>query len=66
MPPSGGGGGRRRQLWISYTSGCSNKKIARELGIMEDTVKKHLQSVFAKLGVHHRALVVLHRSSATA
>ena len=26
---------------------------------MEDTVKKHLQSVFAKLGVHRRALVAL-------
>ena len=39
--------------------GCINKEIARELGIMEDTVKKHLQSVFAKLGVHRRALVAL-------
>jgi len=41
--------------------GCINKEIARELGIMEDTVKKHLQSVFAKLGVHRRALVALRR-----
>lgn len=39
--------------------GCINKEIARELGIMEDTVKKHLQSVFGKLGVHRRALVAL-------
>ena len=39
--------------------GCINKEIARELGIKEDTVKKHLQSVFAKLGVHRRALVAL-------
>jgi DNA-binding NarL/FixJ family response regulator len=39
--------------------GSTNKEIARRLGIMEDTVKKHLQSVFAKLGVHRRALVVM-------
>lgn len=45
--------------------GRSNKEIARELGVMEDTVKKHLQSVFAKLGVHRRALVAL-RWTATA
>lgn len=46
--------------------GCTNKEIALELGIMEDTVKKHLQSVFAKLGVHRRALVALGRARATA
>src|SRR6185437_15731779 len=45
--------------------GLTNKEIARRLGIMEDTVKKHLQSVFGKLGVHRRALVML-RSSADA
>ena len=43
-----------------------HKEIARELGIMEDTVKKHLQSVFAKLGVHRRALVAMRRLPATA
>lgn len=39
--------------------GATNKEIARALGIMEDTVKKHLKSVFAKLGVHRRGLVML-------
>ena len=43
--------------------GLTNKEIARSLGVMEDTVKKHLQSVFAKLGVHRRALVVLCRAA---
>ena len=57
----------RRELQVveRLHRGCSNKEIARELGIMEDTVKKHLKNVFAKLGVHRRALVIL-QASATA
>lgn len=39
--------------------GMTNKQIARCLNIGEDTVKKHLQHAFAKLGVHRRALLVL-------
>jgi DNA-binding NarL/FixJ family response regulator len=45
--------------------GRTNKEIGRELGIMEDTVKKHLQSVFAKLGVHRRSLVMLRQAPAS-
>lgn len=59
---------RESQVVARLRRGCINKEIARELGIKEDTVKKHLQSVFAKLGVHRRALVALRRipeSSAT-
>jgi len=52
---------RELQVVALLRRGCINKEIARELGIMEDTVKKHLQSVFAKLGVHRRALVALRR-----
>lgn len=54
---------RELQVVARLHRGCSNKEIARELGIMEDTVKKHLKSVFAKLGVHRRALVVLQASA---
>ena len=50
---------REVQVVKLLRQGLSNKEIARSLGVMEDTVKKHLQSVFAKLGVHRRALVVL-------
>jgi DNA-binding NarL/FixJ family response regulator len=50
---------RELQVVALLRRGCINKEIAQELGIMEDTVKKHLQSVFAKLGVHRRALVAL-------
>jgi len=39
--------------------GMTNKQIAQELGIMEETVKKHLQHIYDKLGVHRRALVML-------
>lgn len=57
---------RELQVVELLRRGCSNKEIARDLGIMEDTVKKHLQSVFAKLGVHRRALVALRRLPAMA
>ena len=50
---------RELQVVELLRRGCINKEIARELGIMEDTVKKHLQSVFSKLGVHRRALVAM-------
>ena len=50
---------REQQIVELLRHGCSNKEIAHELGVMEDTVKKHLQSVFGKLGVHRRALVAL-------
>ena len=53
---------RELQVVALLRRGCINKEIAREMGIMEDTVKKHLQSVFTKLGVRRRALVALHRS----
>ncbi len=52
---------RELQVVALLRRGCINKEIARELGIMEDTVKKHLQSVFAKLGVHRRTLVAMRR-----
>ncbi|MBF6022603.1 LuxR C-terminal-related transcriptional regulator [Lysobacter niastensis] len=56
---------RELQVVARLHRGCSNKEIARELGIMEDTVKKHLKSVFAKLGVRRRAMVIL-QATATA
>lgn len=55
---------RELQVVARLHHGSSNKEIARDLGIMEDTVKKHLRSVFTKLGVRRRALVVLQASAA--
>ena len=54
---------REAQIVDQLRLGATNKEIARQLGIMEDTVKKHLQSVFNKLGVHRRSLVVLRQLS---
>jgi DNA-binding NarL/FixJ family response regulator len=50
---------RETQIVALVRQGSTNKEIARQLGIMEDTVKKHLQSVFGKLGVRRRTLVAL-------
>lgn len=50
---------REREIVEHLRRGCTNKEIALALGIMEDTVKKHLQSVFSKLGVHRRTLVAM-------
>ena len=50
---------REQQIVELLRRGRSNKEIGLELGVMEDTVKKHLQGVFGKLGVHRRALVAL-------
>jgi len=39
--------------WVA--NGYQDKEIARELGIAEGTVKKHLTDIFQKLGVRNRA-----------
>lgn len=36
------------------TSGLSNKQIAQKLAVSPETIKKHLKSLFAKIGVHTR------------
>ena len=50
---------REQQVVNDVRTGCSNKEIARRLGIKEDTVKKHLRKVFGKLGVRRRTQLVL-------
>ncbi len=44
--------------------GQANKEIARELGIGEKTVKTHVSSILAKLGVQSRTQAVLHAMKA--
>jgi DNA-binding NarL/FixJ family response regulator len=34
--------------------GHSNREIAAEVHLSENTVKTHIQSIFAKLGAHNR------------
>jgi DNA-binding NarL/FixJ family response regulator len=34
--------------------GLTNRQIGRELGLSEGTVRKHLENVYARLGVQNR------------
>ncbi|WP_169542548.1 response regulator transcription factor [Sphingomonas baiyangensis] len=45
---------RQRQVLTLLSRGCSNKEIARTLGIAEATVKAHVASSFRTLRVHNR------------
>lgn len=40
------------------TRGCSNRRIADELGVAETTVKMHLRNAFEKLGARNRVEAV--------
>ena len=45
---------RETEIVMAVAGGESNKDIARRLSVREDTVKHHVSSVFAKLGVSSR------------
>jgi two-component system, NarL family, response regulator LiaR len=51
---------REREVLELIARGMSNKRIARELGIAEKTVKTHVGHVLAKLGVADRTQAALH------
>jgi DNA-binding NarL/FixJ family response regulator len=46
--------GREQQVLSMVARGRSNREIARSLGVSEKTVKTHVTSVLAKLGVQDR------------
>jgi len=50
---------RERQTLALLLLGMTNKQIAQDLRIAEDTVKKHLQHIYKKVGVHRRALLMV-------
>jgi DNA-binding NarL/FixJ family response regulator len=61
---------RERQIAVLVSRGMKNKDIAQELSISENTVKRHLQSIFGKTGARDRlelavlALTELSRAAA--
>jgi len=50
---------REREVLAELTHGRSNREVARVLGISEKTVKAHVSSVLAKLGVQDRTQAAL-------
>jgi DNA-binding NarL/FixJ family response regulator len=53
---------RQRQVLGLITQGKSNRAIAQELGLSENTVRVHLVSIFKELRVSNRLEAVLARS----
>ena len=45
---------REREVVVMVLRGMSNKEIASEFSIAEQTVKDHLKHVYGKVGVHQR------------
>ena len=50
---------RERQILAAVASAFPNREIARRLAITEDTVKRHLTSIFDKVGVSNRVELTL-------
>ncbi len=51
---------RERQVLLLVAHGHTNADIGRELGVEETTVKTHVSSVLAKLGLHRRVEAVIY------
>jgi DNA-binding NarL/FixJ family response regulator len=52
---------RERRIVALLSAGLTNKEIANQLSVSIETVKKHLRTIFLKLGVRRRTQVVLSR-----
>ncbi len=50
---------RELEVVGSIVEGCSNKDIAKQFGISEETVKRHLSNIFDKTGVSTRLELAL-------
>lgn len=49
---------RQREVLSLMAKGCSNKEIARNLGLAEGTIKVHVNALFRSLGAHNRVTAV--------
>ena len=59
-PRSFGLSSREMEVIALIVAGYTNKDLARELGISENTAKHHLTNIFDKLGVSNRLELVLY------
>jgi two-component system, NarL family, nitrate/nitrite response regulator NarL len=49
---------REREVALLIARGLTNKEIARELGLSVGTVKLHVHSIFLKLGMRSRHMLI--------
>jgi DNA-binding CsgD family transcriptional regulator len=45
---------REREILLWVGGGMSNKEIARQLGLIDGTVKQHVHNIFQKTGTRRR------------
>ena len=51
---------RERQMAQAVSRGLRNREIAVEFGISEETVKKHLATIYGKLAITGRVALAVH------
>ncbi|MEO8678388.1 MAG: helix-turn-helix transcriptional regulator [Vicinamibacterales bacterium] len=51
---------REHQMAHAVSRGLRNRQIAAEFGISEETVKKHLATIYDKLGLSGRVELAIH------
>jgi DNA-binding NarL/FixJ family response regulator len=51
---------RERQMAHAVSRGLRNRQIANEFGISEETVKKHLATIYGKLAIPGRVALAVH------
>ncbi|MEE8603694.1 helix-turn-helix transcriptional regulator [Euzebya tangerina] len=49
---------RQLELLHAVAAGATNRQVARHLGVTESTVRKHLEHVYRRLGVHSRVQAI--------
>ncbi len=49
---------REAEVLDHLARGCTNKEIAKELGLAPDTVKTHLSNIYRKLNVNRRTQAI--------
>lgn len=51
---------RERQMALAVARGLRNREIANEYRISEETVKKHLATIYGKLAISGRVALAVH------